>query len=419
MIVLRGGTIVTSGGLVRGDIGIADGRIVSMGQSLSGDEVVDCSGCMIGPGFVDIHVHFREPGQVWKEDIETGSRAAAAGGFTAVVPMANTEPPTDSRALAASMIERGRRVGLVELVPAAALTRGRRGYEVSPLEELWDAGVRIFSDDGDSVAEADVLEEAMRRVAGLGGVVAQHAEDAAMTQGGHMHEGAVSARLAIGGLPAEAEERVVARDLELAARTGVHYHVQHVSTAGSVALLRDAKAAGLNVTAEATPHHFSLDHHRLEDRDTMMKMYPPLRTEDDTAAVAAAVRDGTIDAVATDHAPHTAEEKEVPFEQAPRGVIGLETSAAVTWSILEADPVAFFERMSVAPARIGGFRQQGRWPGVGEVANLVVFDPDMIWIPEKFESRSQNSPWLGSTLRGRPVATFRRGRRIYGKDPEC
>ncbi len=413
MIVLQGGTIVTAGGLARADVGIADGRIVSVGQSLSGDDVVDCSGCLIGPGFVDIHVHFREPGQVWKEDIETGSRAAAAGGFTAVVPMANTEPATDSRALAVSMIERGRQVGLVELVPAAALTRERRGHAVSPVEELWDAGVRIFSDDGDSVAGANLLEEAMRRVAGLGGVVAQHAEDATMTRDGHMHEGTVSARLAIGGLPAEAEEKVIARDLELAEMTGVHYHVQHVSTAGSVALLRDAKSAGFNVTAEAAPHHFSLDHHSLEGRDTMMKMYPPLRTRDDVTAVAAAVRDGTIDAVATDHAPHTVEEKEVPFEQAPRGVIGLETSAAVAWSILDGNPIAFFERMSVAPARIGGFVEQGRWPGVGEPANLVVFDPQMVWTPDKFESRSRNSPWIGATMRGRPVATFHRGRQTY------
>lgn len=410
MILLRGGTVVSAGGLLKADVGVDDGRIAFVGSEESRGRTIDCTGCLIGPGFVDIHVHFREPGQTWKEDIETGSRAAAAGGFTAVVPMANTEPPTDRPALVKAMGERARSVGLVELAPAAALTVGRLGAEVSPVEDLWKSGVRIFSDDGDSVGRPDVLEEAMKRVAGVGGVVAQHAEDATLTGDGHMHEGEVSVRLGIGGLPAEAEEKVVARDLELAERTGVHYHVQHVSTAGTVALLRDAKSAGLNITAEATPHHFSLDHHLLESCDTMMKMYPPLRTAEDVASITAAVRDGTIDAVATDHAPHTNLEKNVPFEQAPRGVIGLETSAAVAWSILEGDPVAFFARMSVAPAGIGELLGQGCWPEVGGPANLVVFDPDLVWTPDRFESRSHNSPWLGVALRGRPVATLFEGR---------
>lgn len=410
MIELRGGTVATSDGLMEVDLAIDGDRVVSIGSGSGSGEVLDCSGCLIGPGFVDIHVHFREPGQTWKEDIETGSRAAAAGGFTAVVPMANTEPATDSRGLVEAMIRRGRQVGLVEVTPAAALTVGRRGAEVSPVEELWDAGVRIFSDDGDSVGDRAVLEEAMVRIGRLGGVVAQHAEDASLTGDGHMHEGVVSAELGIGGLPAEAEERIVERDLELAGATGVHYHIQHVSTAGTVELLRRARSEGVSVTAEAAPHHFSLDHRRVADRNTMMKMYPPLRTEQDVAAVGAAVRDGTITVIATDHAPHTLREKNVPFELAPRGIIGLETASSVAWSILSHDPLAFFDRMSVAPAQLAGLTTQGRRIEVGCRANLVIFDPDLEWIPGRFESRSQNSPWLGELLRGRPVATIYGGR---------
>ncbi len=402
--------MVTSDGLLEVDLVIDGDRVVSIGSGSGSGEVLDCTGCVIGPGFVDVHVHFREPGQTWKEDIETGSRAAAAGGFTAVVPMANTEPATDNRGLVEAMIRRGRQVGLVELRPAAALTLGRRGAEVSPVEELWDAGVRIFSDDGDSVGDRAVLEQAMVRIARLGGVVAQHAEDASLTGDGHMHEGVVSAELGIGGLPAEAEERIVERDLELAAATGVDYHIQHVSTAGTVELLRRARSAGVLVTAEAAPHHFSLDHRRVADRNTMMKMYPPLRTERDVEAVAAAVRDGTITAIATDHAPHTHREKDVPFELAPRGIIGLETASSIAWSILNDDPLAFFDRMSLAPAQLAGLAGQGRRIEVGGRANLVIFDPDLEWIPSRFESRSQNSPWLGEPLRGKAVATIYNGR---------
>lgn len=410
MITLRGGTVVTAAGLLVADVGIEGDRIAFVGSGESGGEIVDCSGAYVGPGFVDIHVHFREPGQTWKEDVETGSRAAAAGGFTAVVPMANTDPATDRAALVRAMVERGRAIGLVELAPAAALTAGRAGAEVSPVEELWEAGVRIFSDDGDSVARPDVLEEAMHRIALLGGVVAQHAEDATLTVDGHMHEGEISAHLGIGGLPAEAEERIIARDLNLAAQSGVHYHLQHVSTAGSVDLLRGARAAGINVTAEAAPHHFSLDHRLLLDRNTMMKMYPPLRTPADVRAVGGAVQDGTIVAVATDHAPHTDAEKSVAFEQAPRGIIGLETAASLAWELLADDPQRFFDRMSRGPARIAGLASQGGDIRVGEAANLVVFDPELEWVAGRFESRSQNSPWLGRSLRGRVVATVYGGR---------
>ncbi len=413
--------MITVDGPGTADLGIENGRIVGIGEvgaaaqgaAQGAAQEVDASGCLIGPGFVDIHVHFREPGQTWKEDIETGSRAAAAGGFTAVVPMANTAPATDTVDLVRAVTGRGSEVGLVDLAPAAALTLGRKGKTVSPIEALWEAGVRIFSDDGDSVADTAVLEEAMERVAAVGGVVAQHAEDAAMTVNGHMHEGTVSRRLGIGGLPAAAEVEVVARDLELAVRSGVRYHVQHASTAGTVSLIRSTGPKMPNLTAEAAPHHFSLDHESVEDGGTVMKMYPPLRTHDDVLAVADAVRDGTIGVVATDHAPHSAAEKAVPFEDAPRGIIGLETSAPLTWSVLHHDTRVFFERMSVAPARIAGLEDHGRWPEIGRLANLVVFDPRESWTPTRFASKSQNSPWLGRLLEGRIRATIRRGVLTY------
>ena len=409
MIVLRGGIVVTADGLMKADLGIEGDLIAGIGEIGGEAQEIDATGCFIGPGFVDIHVHFREPGQTWKEDIGTGSRAAAVGGFTAVVPMANTEPATDSVDLVRAMAAIGRQVGLVDVIPAAALTLGRNGETVSPIEALWDAGVRLFSDDGDSVADPRVLTEAMERVAAVGGVVAQHAEDATMTADGHMHEGSVSRRLGIGGLPAAAEEEVVARDLELATRTGVRYHAQHASTAGTVNLIRSAKPAMPNLTAEAAPHHFSLDHEQVIEGGTVMKMYPPLRTQDDVAAVAGAVLDGTIDAVATDHAPHSAAEKAVVFQEAPRGIIGLETSAPISWSILNDDVSAFFDRMSIAPARIAGLDGHGRWPSIGGPANVVVFDPHESWTPSRFESKSQNSPWVGRRLHGSPRATIYRG----------
>lgn len=413
-IVFRNGKVMTAEGPVDADVLVRDGQVVEVGTGLKTDaEVVECDGNLVGPGFVDLHVHFREPGQEWKEDIGSGSAAAAAGGFTAVVPMPNTDPATDAGHLARFVRERGRQEGLVEVAPAGALTMGRSGERLAHLDELWAAGVRLFSDDGDSVADTGLLRRAMEYLAELGGVVAQHAEDRGLTRGGHMHEGSVSSRLGMAGLPALGEEVVIARDLALVHLTGAKYHAQHVSTAGTVALIEAAKAEGLPVTAEVTPHHLMLDHSEIERMNPDAKMYPPLRSEADVAAVRAALADGTIDAVATDHAPHASHEKDVPFEDAPRGIIGLETSASVVTTSVALDPVAFFERMSVSPARIGGLERQGRWIEQGASANLVVFDPTASWTPDVFVSRAENSPFRGRELRGRVVATMFEGRLTY------
>ncbi|MGZ5385148.1 MAG: dihydroorotase, partial [Acidimicrobiia bacterium] len=322
--------LVTADGVVEKDILVKDAVIAEIGTGLhTSGETIDCAGSLVGPGLVDIHVHFREPGQEWKEDIGSGSAAAAAGGFTAVVTMANTDPAIDAGHLARFVIDRGRQEGLVEVVPAGAITMAREGKKLAHLDELWAAGVRIFSDDGDSVEDAGLLRRAMEYLAELGGVVAQHPEDRGLTANGHMHEGSVSSRLGMAGLPALGEETVVARDLALVRLTGVRYHVQHVSTAGTVELVRSAKAEGLPVTAEATPHHLMLDHGEVVRMNPDVKMYPPLRRPADVEAVRAGLKDGTLDVVATDHAPHAAHEKDVPFEEAPRGIIGLETAAAV------------------------------------------------------------------------------------------
>jgi dihydroorotase len=410
-MLFTNGRIVTADGLVDDQILVKDGKIAAIGSNLDTEgETIDCGGSLIGPGFVDIHVHFREPGQEWKEDIGSGSAAAAAGGFTAVVAIANTDPAIDAGHLARYVLDRGREEGLIDVLPAGAITAGREGKRLAHLDELWAAGVRIFSDDGDSVADAGLLRRAMEYVAELGGVIAQHAEDRGLTAGGHMHEGEVSSRLGMAGLPALGEETVVARDLALVELTGVRYHVQHVSTAGTVELVRSAKRSGLPVTAEATPHHLMLDHGEVERMNPDAKMYPPLRRSEDAVAVQDALRDGTIDAVATDHAPHAAHEKDVPFEDAPRGIIGLETSAAVVNTVANLEPVRFFEVMSVAPARLAGLTEHGRWPAPGDAAHLVVFDPGATWTPGQFESRAENSPFIGRRLTGRVSMTVHGGR---------
>lgn len=416
MILIENGTVVTRHGPRRADVLIEDGRIIEVSTGVKPaavGEVVDAGGCLVGPGFVDLHVHLREPGQTWKEDIESGSRAAAAGGFTAVVAMPNTVPAMDDVATCDTVRRRGVEVGIVDVVPAAAVTVGRRGEELTDLELLYNSGVRVFSDDGDSVADDTILREAMKRLSVLdGAVLSQHAEDHALTAHGHMHAGEVSKRLGVGGLPSSAEWEVVARDLTLVAEIGARYHCQHVSAAETVALIREAKATGLPVSAEVTPHHMTFETEDLRGLDTNLKMYPPIRESRDRDSLRSALRDATIDVVATDHAPHSPEEKDVDFEEAPRGVIGLETAAAVAWEVL-GEPGRFFDVMSVRPARIGSVAGHGLPIVSGQPANLVVFDPKREWTPAGFASKSSNSPYLGRPLCGKPVVTIFKGEIVH------
>lgn len=411
-VVLRNGSAVTAGGVIaNADVHITDGRIAAIGVGLDVDAVeIDCSGAWVGPGFVDIHTHLREPGQEWKEDIASGSHAAAAGGYTAVVAMPNTAPAIDAGHLALLVAHRGMTVGLVDVIPSGCITMGRSGEKLSHLDELWDAGVRMFTDDGDTVGDAGLLRRAMEYLAQRDGVIAQHCIDPGLARGGQMHEGEISARLGMAGIPAEAEETIIARDLALVRLTGARYHVQHLSTAGAVDLVAAAKAEGLPVTAEVTPHHLLFDHRRVEATDPVFKMMPPLRTPRDVDALRRALQARIIDAVATDHAPHAAHEKDVPWEEAPFGVTGLEWAAAVTNTVAGLSAADFFDAMSTAPARIAGLHDHGGL-AVGSPANVVVFDPDRPAQTTMSYSKSPNSPYLGADLdlRGSVRLTIYRG----------
>jgi dihydroorotase len=413
MIVIRGGLVLTPDGWTSSDVLVDDGRIAAVAPALAGEVEIDAAGCLVGPGFVDMHTHLREPGQIWKEDVASASASAAAGGFTAITAMPNTEPAMDSPEIIASVLETARQVDLAAVIPSAALTLGRLGAEPVDASALYPLGVRLFTDDGDSVADPGVLEEVMTRVAALpGAFVAQHAEDATRTAGGHMHSGAVSRKLGVRGLPPEAEADVVERDLAVAAQTGVHYHCQHVSAKMTVDLLRAAKESGLAVTAEVTPHHLTFDESSVADLNPDFKMYPPLRSREDRIALIEALEDGTIDVVATDHAPHLPEEKDAGFVAAPRGVIGLETAAPAVWEAL-GDRDRLFAVLSSTPARLLGRADQGRPIEPGAEANLVVFDPSAIWVPDRFESKSSNSPYRGRPMQGRVRATLYRGSVVH------
>ena len=402
------------------DVRVVNGEIAEVAARLSAPAaalVLDAEGCVVAPGLVDIQVHLREPGREDSETIETGARAAALGGCTAVVCMPNTEPPLDDAAVVQSVIERGRAVGLCAVFPAGCITKGRAGRELAPLGELYDLGVRVFTDDGDCVADAAVMRNAFEYATALpGAVVAQHAEDPALVRGGHMHEGAWSSRLGIPGRPAEAESTFVARDLELARRTGGRYHVLHMSTAASADLVRAAKAHGVRVTAECTPQHLVLTDEACATFDPSFKMNPPLREQADVDALRAALHDGTIDAIATDHAPHAAETKDVPFEEAPPGMLGVETALAVVLTTLvEPGTLTLAQAigvMSWKPARVAGLASHGRPIAPGEPAHLCVLDPAQQWVVDgpRLASRSRNTPWEGWKLTGKVRHTIYRGR---------
>lgn len=405
MIIIKGGQVLSDPPVVA-DVAIDGSTIVDIGEVVAEpcDTVIDAAGCWVGPGLVDLHVHLREPGQEWKEDIASGSRAAARGGFTTVVAMPNTEPPVDSGQLARYVMDRGAEAGHVRVIAAGAVTLGRAGAQLAHLDDLWAAGVRMFTDDGDTVANAGMLRRAMEYVAELGGVIAQHAEDPGLAGAGHMHEGLVSSKLGMVGLPSMAETIVVERDLRLVELTGCAYHVQHVSAAQTVEVIRRAQNAGLPVTAEVAPHHLVFTDDLVTSMDPVAKMYPPLRTGDDVEALRQALRDGVIGTIATDHAPHSDHEKDVPFEEAPRGVTGLETAAAAVNDAVGLDVATFYDRMSIAPNRVIG-RTAGPL-NIGSDADVCVFDPTRRWTPETFYSKSSNSPWLGQQLTGQVIATI-------------
>jgi dihydroorotase len=420
-LLLRGGRLVDPASGHDGDADVLlDGGVVAEvgpGLEAAGARRVDCGGLVVCPGFVDLHVHLREPGREDAETIETGSRAAALGGYTAVCPMPNTDPVADNAGVVEMVAARGREVGLVDVFPVGAVTLGRRGAELAELGAMARsaAAVDCFSDDGHPIREARLLRLALEYARAFDAVVADHAEDASLTDGAQMHEGEVSAMLGLAGWPAAAEEMVVARDLLLAELTGGRLHLCHLSTAGAVELVRAAKARGVRVTAEAAPHHFTLTDEAVRSYDPVFKVNPPLREKADVEAVRQGLADGTIDAVATDHAPHAREDKEVEWPAAPPGMLGLETALGLALTELVGpgylELPAAIERLTAGPARCRRLPGHGGPVTPGAPANLTVLDPAARWTVDRaaLASRARNTPFHGRELTGRVVHTLLRG----------
>jgi dihydroorotase len=403
------GDVLVSGGVIEG-IG---GRIEAADHA----EVIDCTDCIVSPGFIDVHAHLREPGREDVETIASGARAAAAGGFTAVCAMPNTDPVTDNQAAVGFIIRQAIRAGAARVHPIGAISVGQRGEMLAEFGEMVGAGAVAVSDDGKPVVSAQLMRSALEYARTFGIPVIDHCEEPTLAHGGAMNEGIVSARLGLKGIPSEAEEIMVIRDILLARRTGGHVHLAHMSTRGSVELIRWGKERGINVTAEVCPHHISLTDERVGAYDTNAKMNPPLRSASDVEALREAVSDGTIDMIATDHAPHHYDEKEREFADAPNGIIGFETALAVSVThLVETGTLGFatlVERMSCSPARL--FHLPGGTLRRGSEADITVFDPAMQWVVEPSEmlTKGRNTPYGGMKLTGRATCTIVGGRIVY------
>lgn len=416
-LIIKGGTVVDplAGKLFQADVTVVGDRIALIGKAPADKEatVVDARGCLVLPGLIDMHVHLREPGYEYKETIATGAAAALRGGFAAVCAMPNTRPVCDSAAVVGYVLERGKAAGYARVYPVGALTRGSEGKELAPLGEMRAAGAVAFSDDGRWVKNGHLMRRAMEYAAMLGAPVISHCEDPDLSAGGVMHEGVTATVLGLRGMPAAAEEAAVARDIILAALTGCHLHIAHVSTAGAVRLIREAKARGVKVTAEVTPHHFTLTDEAVKGYNTNAKVNPPLRTPADVAALKEGLADGTIDVIATDHAPHSREEKEVEFEAAPFGMVGLETAVGLALALVREGVLTLPQlaaKLATNPARILGFA--GGLLREGAPADITLVDPELEETvePEYFASKSGNTPFAGWRLKGLPVGVVVGGR---------
>ena len=424
--LLTGGRVIDPSQSLDGvaDLLIVDGKVEAVGSRVAGDlsgrdgvETIDCAGLVVAPGFIDVHCHLREPGREEVETVATGARAAAAGGFTAVCAMPNTDPVTDNQAAVGFIIRQATIANAAHVYPIGAISLGQRGDALAEFGEMVAAGAVAVSDDGKPVVSAHLMRTALEYALTFGIPVADHCEEPTLAAGGAMNEGIVSARLGLKGVPAEAEEIMAIRDILLARRTKGHIHLCHMSTRGSVELIRWGKERGIHVTAEVCPHHLSLTEDAVEGYDTNAKMNPPLRTASDVAALQEAVRDGTIDLIATDHAPHHYDEKEREFAHAPNGIVGLETALAVniTWLVAPGviDLPVLVERMSCAPARV--FKLPGGTLRRGSPADVTVFDPTASWTvdPARFVSKGRNTPYAKQTLTGRPRCTIVGGRVVH------
>lgn len=420
MMLIKNVRIVSPGnGLDKlGNIVISDGKIMQVGdlntEAGEFDTVIDGTGLVAAPGLVDVHVHFRDPGLTYKEDIHTGAKAAAKGGFTTVVCMANTKPPVDNVETLEYVIEEGKKTG-IHVLQAAAVTKGLAGKELTDMETLKAHGAAGFTDDGIPIMDETLLKTAMEEAVRLDMPLSFHEEDPAFIVNNGINHGAVSEELGIYGSPALAEDSLVARDCMIALHTGAAVDIQHISSAGAVRMVKLAKELGANVYAEVTPHHFTLTEKAVLEHGTLAKMNPPLRTEADRLAILEGLKDGTIDMIATDHAPHSAEEKAKPLTQAPSGIIGLETALGLAVTNLvrpgHLSLLELMEKMSLNPAKL--YRLDCGSVEEGKAADLVLFDPDEEWTVGEFASKSSNSPFVGSRLYGKVKYTICDGKIVY------
>ena len=431
MIIIRQGLVVGADSNDVADVLIVDGRIAEVASTIDAPrdtQVIDARDCWVGPGFVDLHTHLREPGREAAETIESGARAGALGGYCALVAMPNTEPALDSVALVSFVLERGA-ITALDVAVAGAITVGRHGESLAPMAEMAALGVRLFTDDGLGVQDPSVMRRALTYAKPLGVRLAQHCEDERLAAGGTMNEGALSGRLGLIGRPALAEEIMVLRDIELVRLTGAPLHFLHLSTRRSIDLVLAARAEGLPVSFEVAPHHFTLDEEACATYDPIFKVHPPLRAASDVEGLRDALRHGVVDAVATDHAPHAPELKDLPFDEAPAGMLGLEHCASLTVEALgvSPDPTLFFQVLSRGPARIAQLRREdqplrhsahGAAMVVGEDANVTVFDPSARWSVDRhaLASRSMNTPYDGRVLVGRVRATIAKGRLVVDQE---
>src|SRR5262245_14893339 len=425
-LVLKGGRVFvvppdTAGRMAdqQADVRIVGGRIAEVGRGLSGGRIVDVSGLWVAPGLIDLHVHLREPGQEYKEDIETGTKAAVAGGFTTICCMPNTKPVNDQRSVTDLIVRRAREVGPVKVRPIGAITQGLEGKTLADIADMKQGGIVAISDDGRPVMNAGLMRRAFEYARTFDLPVVQHAEDLDLAEAGAMNEGAVSTRIGIRAQPACAESAMVARDLEIVEWTNARYHVAHVSTARTVALVREAKSRGLHVTCEVTPHHLALTDEACRHYDTNTKVMPPLRTAADRDALLEALVDGTIDCIATDHAPHSPVEKDVEFECAAPGMLGLETALPIILDFVRMGSLEdrrAIAALTGAPARAFGL--SGGRLAVGAVADVCVIDPErpVTITADGLASKSKNTPFLGQTLAGRAVLTLVEGRAVFDLD---
>ena len=421
-LLIKGGRVVDPSQGVDGqyDVLIENGRVVKIEKNISeteATEVLDVDGLIVSPGFIDLHSHLRDPGQEWKEDIETGSQAAVAGGITSVCCMANTDPVNDNPAITKYIIEKAEKVGLCDVFPVGAITKGLKGEELAEIGLMVKAGAVAISDDGETPKDAKLLRNAMDYARSLGIPVFCHSEDKSLSVGGHMNEGFLSNYLGVPGMPAEAEDIGTMRDILIAKLTGAHVHICHVSSKGALEIIKRAKEEGVRVTCEITPHHFTLTEDAVRSFDTNAKMCPPLRTEEDVKMCKEALKTGIADVIATDHAPHTVDEKMVEFCQAPFGIIGFQTMLSLSLNLVREGYISLFqliEKISTVPARVINKKDIGTLrPGAR--ANIAIFDPDeeYVFTKEMIKSKSYNSPFLNEKLKGKVKFTIYNGKIVY------